>query len=365
MQLKHSRENCSRGQRIIHIVKNFEEFLKTESEHFKELGAAICIIGSLIEGTIINKVDEGDSFLFFENLKPEHFQLAESPTNYKVTSEGKKALGSHFVDDSGYLDYLKFLEEHLNALNEFLKQATLPEGMSSNTKWKRCKDCGTTGDGEMDHLKHCNKCLPPVTFTKAGICWILEDNGIVVSIDLIPLLPCPEKNTAKMFDMVTGALVKGDLPNWLGYLKKFVRSDRLLPEALSSLQTPEEGYISMKLLHTRSDENAFIMRPGQVLRMGSLKDPKLRKTYCFLKALKALIEADITSYSIKKVLLLDEFIKLTLNANNSIELLFAALFHPHLRPYFGKSFYDENGQKWKIDFELTEGLKTLKKQGFQ
>ena len=142
-----------------------------------------------------------------------------------------------------------------------------------------CNDCGKE-DGAFGHLKHCENCRPAVTFTKAGPCGILDDNGTVVSIDLIPLLPCPKKDPIVMFDKVTTSLVSGSLPNWLSYLQKFVKSDTLLPEALGSPTEPKDGFISMKLLHALSDEDMFILRPGQTLAMKNLQDPKLRKTHC-------------------------------------------------------------------------------------
>ena len=207
-----------------------------------------------------------------------------------------------------------------------------------------------------DSLKHCKNCLPAVTFTKAGPCVILNDNGTIVSIDLIPLLPCPEKDPVLMFNKVTSSLVRGTLPFWLTYLKKFVKSDTLLPEVLGSPTIPDDGYISMKVLHAQSDEDIFILRPGQTLAMKNLQEPKLKKTYCYLKALKSIMKVDLTSYSLKKVLLLEDFAQKTLTARNAVELLHAALNHPHLRPYFhGHAFeakdWDGKIVTWEIDFD--------------
>ena len=110
-----------------------------------------------------------------------------------------------------------------------------------------------------------------------------------------------------MFDLVTKNLVDGTLPNWLPYLQKFVKSDTLLPEVLGSPTRPKDGYTAMKLLHTDSDKDLFILRPGQTLAMENLQEPKLKKTYCYLKALKNIMKVSISSYSLKKVLLLRDF----------------------------------------------------------
>ena len=320
------------------------------------MGVSIRVIGSLIEGTRVGQVDEADCFIFFDKLKPEHFDLSDSPTQYVVTESGVQELGTCFVDQCRHLNYFKFLEILLDSINEFIHQATLPEGMTVSSWLTMCHDCRTGEEGEIGHLKHCDNCLPAVTFTKAGPCCILDDNGTVVSIDLIPLLPCPEKDTVTLFEKVMGALVDGNLPNWLSYLKKFVRSDTLLPEALSSPKKPKDGYISMKLLHARSDQDCFILRPGQTLAMKNLRNPKLKMTYCFLKALKSLMEVDLSSYSIKKVLLLEEFGERTKEAKDAFELLFIALSHPHLMPSFQKVFEispgdDDDMVKRKIDFD--------------
>ena len=161
------------------------------------------------------------------------------------------------------------------------------------------------------------------------------------------------RDTLVMFEKVTSSLVRRSLPNWLSYLEKFVVSDALLPEVLGAPILPKEGYISMKLLHTLSDDDMFILRPGQPLAMKNLQNPKLKKTYCYLKSLKSLMKLELTSYSLKKVLLLEDFTQQAVRVKDAVELLYAAVNHPYLKEFFTFSFVTEEGE-WKIDFPKWE-----------
>ena len=306
------------------------------------------MIGSSVEGTKICLLDEADCFILFDCAKPDHFELTDSATKYKVTKEGKP-VWKNFLDPEGNLDYFKFLELLLTELERFLKEsAGWLEGMT--VSFNKCEH-KVKGDGAFDHLKHCDICLPAVTFTKAGPCLILKDGDTIISIDLIPLLPCPEKDPIKMFGLVTSHLVKGNLPNWLPYLQKFVKSDTLLPEVLGNPNLPEDGYTAMKLLQADSDNDLFILRPGQTLAMQNLQEPKLKKTYCYLKALKSLMGVEISSYQLKKVLLLEEFSQLAGTATDATHLLYLALTHHHLHSAFHGHEFEASGERRKIDFD--------------
>ena len=301
------------------------------------------MIGSFVEGTRIWKLDEADCFLLFKKLKAEHFQLVNnSSTQYKLTTEGKKLIHPDFVQWDNNLDYFRLLEELLKTLEQFLRRAELPPGMY--VSFKKCTH-KVNGDGNFDHLKHCSKCLLAVTFTKAGPCASLWDGDVLFSIDLIPLFCCPESNPMRMFGRVTGSLFSGDLTDWLPYTKKYVKSDCVFPEAMTSQS--KEAFTSLKLLHARNNKHMFILRPRQSLAMTNLQDPKLKRTYCFLKALKSLMNVDLSSFSIKRVLLLEDFTQQAQTAHDSIHLLFLAISYPHLKPYFIGKIFEWERETWK------------------
>ena len=339
---------CERGQRIILICRETEKHLN-QSQLFKRLGIRIKVVGSSVEGTKIGILDEADCMVLFANLKPYFFRLTKLPTVYKIITEEGRRLLKQFLSGEGNLDYFHFLEEFLNELRQFIRKGAF-RGME--VSFTRCRHQVRGDGGFFDQFKHCKDCLPAVTFTKAGPCMIFKDGNTTVSIDLIPLLPCPEKDPIKMFGLVTTGLMQGTLPNWLPYTKKFVKSDVMLPEALSSPIKPKDGCTAMKLLHGESNENVFILRPGQTLAMSNLQEPKLKKAYCYLKALKTLMKADISSYGLKKVLLLEDFASLAGTAWDASELVHLALNHPHLKPVFhGHDFKGRRGRMMQIDYE--------------
>ena len=147
------------------------------------------MVGSSVEGTKIFILDEADCMMLFDNLKPEHFELTESATKFKVVTHEGKQLLKEFLDTEGNLDYFKLLELLLTELERFLRESGgLLEGMTVN--FVRCEH-KEEGVGAFDRLKHCKICLPAITYTEAGPCLIFKDGNTIVSIDLIPLLPCP------------------------------------------------------------------------------------------------------------------------------------------------------------------------------
>ena len=329
-----------------------EDFLEKESTYFSGLGATVIIVGSSVEGTRIGILDEADCMLRMKTFKPEYFALVdESATVYQITEAGKREIPSDFIDASGNLNYLNFLECLLSDLSRFFADVSLPTGMSVNSQFKMCPNCGKE-EGLLGHMMHCKECRPVVTFTRAGPCCLLDDEGTIVSIDLIPLLPCPQPDPIAMFNKVTSSLVKGDLSNWLPYLKKFVKTDSLLPEVLGSPTIPEDGYTAFKLLHAQSDRDQFILRPGQTLAMSSLQEKRLKETYCFLKALKVVMTLRLSSYSLKKVLLLEDFMRHSKLAQDEVDLLYTAINHLHFKSFFEDEFeaHDRHG-KWKIDWD--------------
>ena len=332
-----------------------ESFLEKKSNVFRGHGVSIIAIGSLVEGTRVGLVDEADCFIKLEKWEADHFELVEnSSTKYGVTEAGKTVLPPQFVDEEGHLNYFNFLEALLTDLSRFFQEETLPEGITANANFCMCNNCRKE-EGPMGHLKHCETCLPAVTFTKAGPCSIMDDEGTVISIDLIPMIPCKSPDPIKMFNKVTSSLIKANLPNWLPYLKKFVRSDGLLAEVLGSPPSNEDGFTAMKLLHAESDQDNYILRPGQKLAMDELKEPKLKTSYCYHKALKTIMTLDLSSFSLKKVLLLEDFTRQARTAKDDVEILFAASNHAHLKSFFenkefeGKVDYWRRG-KLKIDF---------------
>ena len=327
--------------------------MNTESEYFQGLGVILKLAGSVIEDTKVGQLDEADCSIFFKNLKPEYFALSNCSTKYRVTEAGQMVLHPHLVDTDGNLEYINFIEAILTDLKICLATKPLPPRMTVQLDHPSCDDC-FKGDGDFDHLKHCEKCRPAVTFSQAGPCGILDDNGTIVSIDLIPLLPCPEKNPIKMFDKVTSSLVNGTFPNWFPYLQKFLKYDTFLPNVLM----PDQPiFICMELLHALSDKDVYILRPGQDLNMKNLQYSKLRKLYCFLKILKNVMKVGLSSYTLKKIILQEEFTQLNQYARDVIELLHIAINHIYLHPLFWNGFVDpKNYGRREIDFDAWKKL---------
>ena len=212
--------------------------------------------------------------------------------------------------------------------------------------------CTSRCENGCETLKHCKSCLFPVTHTKIGACLIYEwgsekDDKTVVTVDLVPLLPIKANNMLEIFNLVTKSLIKLKPPNWMTFMRKALKQDRIFPEEFNQQYSTENKSgiitVAMKLLHC-GKENNFIIRPGQILDVETFKRrPKLKKVYTYIKCLKTMLKADVSSYEIKKVVLSKEVHSLKLNGpamKNVLEILRL----PKL-----KSFFED-----KIDFDSWE-----------
>ena len=137
------------------------------------------------------------------------------------------------------------------------------------------------------------------------------------------------------YKTVTQFLIKETPPGWLQFLRKFMRTDRILPEGFDSLTLPQEALVGMKILHFENDQDCFILRPGQSLEMDKLEIPDLKRVYCYIKVLRDILKVTgVKSYMIKKILLLPEFYESASRAYDEVELLYLALSHPLLYAKF-------------------------------
>ena len=68
--------------------------------------------------------------------------------------------------------------------------------------------------------------------------------------------------------------------------------------------------------------------------MQNLQEPKLKRTYCRLKALKTVMGVGISSYGLKNVLLLKDFSYLAKNIHDEYNILHTPLNHPYSKLVF-------------------------------
>ena len=173
----------------------------------------------------------------------------------------------------------------------------------------------------------------------------------ILTIDLIPVLPVKGRNLNEMNNLITKTLSTEKPPNWLKYLKGFMKKDRVLPESfVEQFRRSPVLEVGMKLLHFGSKRN-FIIRPAQQLSVAhELRNRKLKSIYCQIKCLKSLLGIDVNSYFIKKVLLTNEM-------KEKIEegTFYNVLQHPDLRAEFEKAI-DYANWKPKKDIPILEGI---------
>ena len=146
-------------------------------------------------------------------------------------------------------------------------------------------------------------------------------------------------------------------------MKRFLKTDRILPESIALVGDTRKPYICMKIINFEADQSNFILRPGQILDIAELKNEMLKTVYILMKALKDHYKADVKSYFLKKVLLLPDHLAMAKSEASTnqqgqtesgelhkeeLQLLFRCLSHPTLKVVFEKHI---DYVKWKNYFE--------------
>ena len=140
-------------------------------------------------------------------------------------------------------------------------------------------------------------------------------------------------------------------------MKRFLKTDRILPESIALVKETAKPYICLKILNFEAGESNFILRPGQILEIDELQDPRLKTVYCYMKALKGHFEAEVKSYFLKKVLLLPNHLQMAKNpSKDEIDLLFQFLSHPSLKMAFEDKI---DYQKWERNLARPEANRHL------
>ena len=353
---------------LIRTVKVIEDYLNSDQSPLKHLKPRFTIAGSIIEGTRLVRADELDLSVEFEAMEAGHFEIGDTAMKYLVSAVGKSLLEG-FCSDDGSLDMTKFLEKLLRTvLNCIQQEDVLPQNvraMPGSTNWMPCAECKEKNEKDPRvPPTHCKNCIPAVAMTRAGPCIVLEYlESTLISIDIIPLFPSPEKNPVVLYNVVTRTLIREEPSGWRKYLKRFLKTDRILPESIALVGDTSKPYICMKIINFEADQSNFILRPGQILEIAELQDEMLKTVYILMKALKDHFKADVKSYFLKKVLLLPDHLAMAKSEASTnqqgqtesgelhkeeLQLLFRCLSHPTLKVVFEKHI---DYVKWKNNIE--------------
>ena len=178
------------------------------------------------------------------------------------------------------------------------------------------------------------------------------------------MFPVNEKDTLKLYNLVTSTLINKAPSFWLDYFKSLMERDIILPEnqviEQENVTSQKPNYIALKLLHYGSDDN-YIIRPGQKIdATDDFKEyPLLKKVYICIKGLKDLLEVPAKSYFVKQVVLLPQYKtkaeELAKQGQPELnEMIYEVLSHPDLKRLFGEEgdmSYQKRSRKRKLENE--------------
>ena len=343
---------------MIKLMQFIEKELRLK---MPELGFTFILVGSIAEGTRIHWANELDITMQFNGIQNCPLLIEDNPFRLKLLNESKHPLENWC--ENGVFKYELFFSFLLHLLDEVisngkdtikrftngriqLKEDETKCGFTLRKFWKNQRqENGESHIGlrRQDNVfyTHTEESIFNVTQTKCGAClvfeWKYKDQFDILTIDLIPVIPVKGKDLNEMNSLITSTLFHEKPPNWLKHLKGFINRDRVLPESFKDQFKEDSAHpiqVGMKLLHYEK-ENNFIIRPAQQLAVTSEleKNARLKHVYCEIKSLKSLLDVDISSYFVKKVLLTEEM-KLKIKGSGVQAYLYTALQHPDLKDKF-------------------------------
>ena len=111
------------------------------------------------------------------------------------------------------------------------------------------------------------------------------------------------KGTIDAMSLKVQSLIELASPEAILYLIKYMQSDRILPDILST-ESSKIANFGFKLFSFAEQSQHFIIKPGQMLGpTEQFKDfPQIKEVYTLIKCLKDVLNVDIPSYLVKKVM---------------------------------------------------------------
>ena len=346
------RVHCLMIRDLIRVMQLIESELMVKMTEEKP---KFILVGSIVEGTRTFAATELDITVQFLGLGP--FTLGEDAFTLKLDGNGKYRyelfFGCFLSTLAGVIEDKR--EEIVHLTQGRIKVPNAKGEVPQKKMQKLDHICPFLKNDKAkgNFYTHCENCLLfPVTQTKGGACLIFKwQSQEILTIDLIPVLPIKGKSLQELMKSVTKTLFEQKPPNWLNYMRGFIKQDRIMPESYN--ENPADVYVGMKLINYGSEKN-FLIRPAQQLEIHQFeKQDEMKKAYRYIKCLKKILKVDLSSYFIKKVLL-SNTMRRKLMDDLMPKNVYTALQHPDLKVIFEKVIdYDQ----WDVDNYWTITLK--------
>ena len=258
-----------------------------------------------------------------------------------------------YFDAEGKFDFHLFMSDLLKGIDTavqylfrektYIKNTGQLSRVTPNTKYshKKCYNCTFENSTlkESQLFKQCKFCILSTCQTKMGACvqlrWskfrrdLFNFETCYVSIDLVPAMFIQQLMTQELQRFTNSHMLSWGHPVcWFDHLKNFVKEDKILEG------TTDFSEIDRVLLKTYSctTHNGYFIRAGPLLGFLKFQTDRLRKAYCYIKAIKKILGIDnVSMYMVKKLLMQDKFLEMD-SANITIqELVRKILLTPELR----------------------------------
>ena len=373
---------CKLVQDMVRFATLLQETLRETNELMRLLRPTLKLVGSIAEGTRIGFSNELDIMVCFDGWE-EHppFMVDADTAPLLGKSNSCPCWMDRYFDEQASFRYHLFKQHFLEAVDSAVRIiyecSKAPKRLvcvSTNSefsnKFKSCPGCkeNLTQNGL---FIQCRDCIVTTSQTKMGAClqfeWKVDSDPddllwgkrtpfykLYCSMDLVPIMTIESRETSELQGLVNkGMLFKEDPTSWFKQLRNLAKEDRLI-EGLADQR------VNRVLLKTSSCKlrNNYFIRAGQLLGKDTFKCEKLRKAYCYIKALKkAFAIGDISMFRVKKMFHLPLYMEIGEKLDNIHDVVHDVLMTSEFRTKFEDHIDFEN---WR---EAQDYIPLVVKQG--
>ena len=315
------------------------------------------LIGSVVESTLVQRFTEADISVALTGLETTPFVLRTKATMLYSSPKMNQKFRTEFFDEHDIFLHAKFMRIFEDQLLELVRNSNNDTLSFNNEVLCPSHDCDPIPE-KLQPFFHCEKHHPFITNTKLGPCLIFKytysRGSETLTADLILQFPIVRMS---LQDVVYSTVTD---PNptvgSLSYTKSSLGREKPLPETCYDEATTEKPtYVAIKIINYNKKES-YIIRPGQNLQLHRVKGNKtMHKIYSVIKTIKKAWNLDISSFAIKKILLLRQYESQMaddgqITAENFMRILHEIMQYKELKKVF-KAEKNENGIFYEMSGE--------------
>ena len=324
------------------------------------------LVGSVVEGTRLGNATEIDVIMSFGGWVAHLPFLKIDKWNLVRTGQVPGWMEKYFAADGGAFVFHKFKWDLLRAVSDALdsmfKSGENPPRLrcvTSNAEYRQKAQKNLKQRNSLAAMVQDPLSAVTVSQTKIGLCLQFEwqddswasASRAYCSVDLVPTFPIESVSVLNLTNTVNASMLSPSHPrSWWNCLSNYVRQDKKFLHS-KDIQYAMISDVVLKILDYNTGN--YFVRPGQPMWEIFAND-RLKTVYTRIKALKTILNADISNYIVKKMLLTPEYAELDRHVRGEGTLLYHVMNRPSLRIHLESTIDYET---WAAECKLAVPLK--------